>query len=55
MGVILGKSKPLVPRGTKEIRYIGHVEKKAVQMAKDIAKSFGQQTRKQRPKKIIFR
>ncbi len=55
MGVIIAKSKALVPRGIKEIRYVGHVEKKAVQMAKDIAKSFGQQAKRRNPKRVFFR
>lgn len=55
MGVILGKSKALVPKPMKEIKYIGHVEKRATQMAVDIAKQFGQQSKKMKPKKIIFR
>jgi hypothetical protein len=55
MGVILGKSKALVPRPMKEIRHVGHAEKKATQMAIDIAKQFGQQSKKMKPKKIIFR
>ena len=55
MGVVLGKSRSLKPKPMKEIRYIGHPEKKATQMAIDIAKQFGQQSKKMKPKKIIFR
>lgn len=55
MGVILGKSKSLKPSGTKEIRYLGHPEKKAIKLATDIAKSFGLQSKKMKPKKIILR
>jgi hypothetical protein len=55
MGVILGKSRPLVPRPMKEIRYIGHPERKATQMAYEIAKQFGIQSKKAKPKKIILR
>lgn len=55
MGVILGKSKALVPKPMKEIKYIGHAEKKATQMAVDIAKQFGQQSKKMKPKKMFIR
>ena len=55
MAVILGKSRPLVPRPMKEIRYRGHPEIKATQMAYEIAKQFGQQSKKMKPKKIILR
>jgi hypothetical protein len=55
MGIILGKSRPLVPRPMKEIRYIGHPERKATQMAHEIAKQFGIQSKKAKPKKIMVR
>lgn len=55
MGVILGKSRALKPKPMREIRYIGHAEKKVTQMAIDIAKQFGQQSKKMKPKKIMFR
>lgn len=55
MPVILGKSKALVPRGIKEIKYIGHIEKKATDMAVRIAKEFGEQSKKIKPKKVFFR
>ena len=55
MGVILGKSKALVPRPMKEIRHVGHAEKKMAEMATKIAKQFGQISKKTKPKKIIFR
>lgn len=55
MGVILGKSKALKPKPMKEIRYIGHPERKATQMAVEIAKSFGQQSKKMKPKKMFIR
>lgn len=55
MGVVLGKSKALVPKGIKEIRYVGHPERKATEMAYKIAKEFGHQSKKMKPKKIILR
>jgi hypothetical protein len=55
MGKIIGKSKPLVPRPMKEIRHVGHAEKKATEMAVNIAKQFGMQSKKMKPKKIIYR
>lgn len=55
MPVILNKSKFLSPRFTKEIKYIGLIEKKALNMARAIAKDFGIQSKKQKPKKTIFR
>lgn len=55
MGIILGKSKSLKPKPMKEIRYTHNPEKKATQMAVEIAKSFGQQSKKMKPKKILIR
>lgn len=55
MGVILGKSKALVPKPMKIIKYVGHHERKATEMAVQIAKSFGQQSKKMKPKKMLFR
>lgn len=55
MPLILGKSRSLKPKPMKEIRYQGHSEQKATQMAADIAKSFGQISKKNKPKKIIIR
>lgn len=55
MGKIIGKSKPLVPRPMKEIRHVGHAEMKAVEMAKNIAKQFGLQSKKEKPKKMFTR
>ncbi len=52
MGVILGKSRPLVPKPMKEIRHV-NPEKKYRDMAMDIAKEFGKKSKKQ--KKIMFR
>lgn len=54
MPVILGKSKSLIPKGIKEIRY-NNVEKKALQMSIEIAKEFGKQSKKMKPKKLLFR
>lgn len=55
MGLILGKSKPLVPRGVKVIKVVGHPEQKYTEMVTNIAKQFGQQSKKVKPKKVIFR
>jgi hypothetical protein len=55
MGVILGKSRALKPKPMKEIKYIGHPEKKVTEMAIEIAKQFGHQSKKIKPKKIILR
>jgi len=55
MGVILNKGKMLVPKPMKEIRYIGHPEKNLTKMSVDIAKAFGQQSKKNKPKKMFFR
>jgi hypothetical protein len=55
MPVVLGKSKSLVPRGIKEIRYVGHVEKKCLAMSLEIARQFGEKSKKMKPKKIYFR
>ena len=55
MGVVLGKSKSLTPKPMKEIRYLGHPEKNAIKLTTDIAKSFGAQSKKAKPKKIILR
>jgi hypothetical protein len=54
MGLILGKSKALVPKGIKEIKVSVSPEKKAIELTKNIAKSFGKQSKKIKPKKIIF-
>lgn len=53
--IIRNKSKILKPNDGKEIRYITYTERKAIQMVKEIAKQFGIQSKKQKPKKIIFR
>lgn len=55
MGIVLGKSKALMPKKVKEIRYIGHPERKYTEMAIEIAKDFGHQSKKMKPKKIIIR
>jgi hypothetical protein len=55
MPVILGKSKPLVPRGVRVIKYVGHPEANAIKLTTQIAKAFGQQSKKIKPKKIIIR
>lgn len=55
MGVILGKSRALKPKPMKEIKYIGHPERNITKMAVEIAKQFGQQSKKTKPKKIILR
>ena len=55
MGLVLGKSKALKPKPMKEIRYVGQPEKKVTQLAIDIAKQFGEQSKKIKPKKIFIR
>ncbi len=55
MGLILGKSKALVPKGIKEIRHKGSLEQNAIDMTRKIAKDFGLQSKKTKPKKIIIR
>lgn len=55
MGLVLNKGRILKPNNGKEIRYISHIEKKGIDMVKNIAKEFGLQSKKQKPKKIIFR
>ena len=55
MGLILGKSKALVPKGVKVIKHVGHPEANAIKLTTDIAKAFGQQSKKIKPKKIILR
>lgn len=55
MGVILGKSKALVPKNVKVIKHVGSAEQNSIKLATDIAKSFGLQSKKQKPIKIIIR
>ncbi len=55
MGLILGKSKALVPKNVKVIKHTGHPEANAIKMVTGIAKAFGQQSKKSKPKKIILR
>lgn len=55
MTLILNKSKSLKPKSGKEIRYISHIEKKGIEMVKNIAKQFGEQSKKMKPKKMLFR
>lgn len=55
MPVILGKSRPLTPKGIKEIKVMSHIEKRGIKLVEDIAKSFGQQSKKMKPKKIFYR
>jgi hypothetical protein len=55
MGLILGKSKALKPKGVKEIKVLSSPEKKATELAVRIAKSFGEQSKKYKPKKMFFR
>jgi len=55
MALILNRSKMLKPNRGKEIRYISHIEKKSIDLVKSIAKQFGEQSKKQKPKKIYFR
>jgi len=55
MGLIIGKSKALKPKPMKEIKALVSPEKKATEIAIEIAKSFGQQSKKMKPKKIMIR
>lgn len=55
MGLVINKAKSLIKKPGNEIRYISHVEKKGIEMVKEIAKSFGDQSKKNKPKKIYFR
>jgi hypothetical protein len=55
MGLILGKSKALVPKPGKEIKHTGSTEKTTIELAKRIAKSFGLQSKKQKPVRMIVR
>jgi len=55
MPVILGKSRPLKPGdGIREIRY-RNVEKNGIDLAKGIAREFGKQSKKMKPKKFLLR
>ncbi len=55
MGLVLGKSTALKPgKGIREIRY-RNVEKNGIQLATKIARDFGKQSRKMKPKKMLFR
>lgn len=55
MPIILNKSKALVPKTGKEIRYISHIEQKGIELVKQIAKAFGEQSKKNKPKKFLLR
>jgi len=55
MTLIINKSRHLVPKTGKIIRHVSHMEKKGIEMVKDIAKQFGETSKKIKPKKIIFR
>ncbi len=54
MPVILNKSKFITPRLMKEAKQMGNMEKKALQMSVEIAKQFGEQTKKTKQKKKIY-
>lgn len=55
MVLIINKAKSLIKKEGKEIRYISHVESKGIEMVKNIAKQFGEQSKKNKPKKMYFR
>jgi len=55
MGLVLGKSKALVPKPMKVIKHVGCAEKNAIKITTEIAKAFGQVSKKMKPKKIYFR
>lgn len=55
MPLVLGKSTSLRPgKGIREIRY-KNVEKNGIEIAKGIAKEFGKQSKKMKPKKFVLR
>ena len=55
MPLILGKCMALKPgKGIREIRY-RNVEKNGIELAKGIAKEFGKQSKKMKPKKFLMR
>lgn len=54
MGLTIGKSKALVPKPGKVIRHVGFTEQKAIELTKAIAKDFGEQSKKNPPKKKII-
>lgn len=54
MSLIINKSKALKPKEGKVIKHVSHLEKKGIEMVKSIAKEFGQQSKKNKPKKIFF-
>jgi hypothetical protein len=55
MGLVLGKSKALVPKNVKVIKHVGDAEQAAIRLTKEIAKQFGLQSKKQKPVKMIIR
>lgn len=55
MSLVINKAKSLIKKDGKEIRYISYVEKKGIEMVKSIAKQFGEQSKKNKPKKMYFR
>lgn len=55
MTLVLGKSKALVPKGIREIRAKINPEKRAIELTRQIAQSFGEQSKKMKPKKFLFR
>jgi len=55
MTLIINKSRMLKPKEGKVIKHVSHLEKKGIEMVKSIAKEFGQQSKKMKPKKMYFR
>lgn len=55
MPLILGKSKALKPNGVREIKVKCNPERSAIELTKQIAKSFGEQAKKIKPKKFLLR
>lgn len=55
MPLVLGKSKALVPKGVKIIKVSIDPQKSAISVAKQIAKDFGQISKKMKPKKFLIR
>lgn len=55
MTLIINKSRALKPKIGKIIKHVSHLEQKGIDMVKSIAKEFGQQSKKNKPKKMYFR
>ncbi len=54
MPLIINKSRVLKPKEGKVIKHVANPEKKVIDMVKSIAKDFGKQSKKHKPKKMYF-